>query len=1205
MPSETFSAIDKKMWYASRAFIRHHGPVAMHLSSFDAAVNELIPGIIEDKGTLTVVHNNKTHRVTFSNVHYQRPSHKEVNEDIIKTTPKLCTDRKMSYTASMYVDITYEGPEDQTNVYKKKYIGEIPVMVKSELCNLYHISNDKKKLAALHEDVLDDGGYFIIKGSSKVLVPQVRPAHNLIHTYLGKGTARPGMPKFSLYSETRSGSSSSHTTTTKVGIIAKSGLIHVEVPYIDTAAIPLGIVFSAFGVTEMADIANYIFPPEWIAAPPSPAHKKMVMMLVKSLEQSFLCDSQEVALNYIGRRGKKFAQKKLDGDMEEEASDASVSYASYLLSNEFLPHIGAGQEFSAAKCAFLGYMTQKLLLTYAELRPVSDRDHFALKRIHTSGMLLANQFSVAFRQLINRITTLIEKDAQNRIPINVASYITAPYIISSSLSSALSCNKWGSRGQTQGISQTLDAFNRCAQLCFLRKFIIPMSNEGGKIEAPRHVQGSQWRISCPYSTPEGKKVGLVQGFAMAGYVTAGCDPEPAIQFLDDMDIVSMDEIENPSDFLRYTRIFINGAPRGYTHYPNEIVNQLRDLRRNSSLHLEVSVAFDTKDNEIRIATDPGRSASAVAIAPRGQLRLTEKILDEISEGLWDTDTSSSWTNLVERGFVEILSKDEEEEMIVAIYPSDLEHMQPSKRIQYTHCELSPDMIEGAGVSTSPHNHRNQAPRNIYQEAMSHQAIGIHANSQFGRRGKWHVMDYPQKPIVSTRISRELGFDTMGMGQNAMVAIIPWYGMNQEDSIIMSEASINRGFMNSTTYIAYNGTLSMIQAPNVERYESFEIPSPEDCNDFKGYAGKLIKDEHYVYVPKGTVVQKDDILIGMVVTGTPENNIFSKKKTNVSVRYDQKWPGTVHSVQFGFDGDGYRYIHLVVAQKRKPIMGDKFAARHGQKGTVGAILPPEEMPFLKDEGYTPDILVNPLAFPSRMTIGMLIEAIVGVALTGSALKCPEYNAPLCLDGQERKGCTTTDDWVAKSEYVPGFDPKKDYDTELDGDGTPWDKSFSLQRVFDAIKKMGINEFSERTVINPKTGKELPTLIFNSVVYYQRLKHMVVDKIHGRARGTIHALHRQPAEGRKKGGGFRIGHMERDCMLGQGLPDMTADRLFHQSDAYRLPVCTICGLQAIDVEGRLECRVCNTSECCMVPIPFGTKLMNQEFSAMNLVPRLITH
>lgn len=1118
--------LDAAMWYASRAYIRQYGFVAAHIASYNTAVTESIPSIIESTGSFTLVDDeDRSHRVTFSNTTYDtNPMHREENEDITILTPKMCMDRNISYLTSIYADITYEGPDGQVNVYAKKHIGGMPIMARSVLCTLSRIAQDEVKIASLHEDVLGVGGYFVTKGAAKVLVHQVRPAHNLIHTYKGKSNTK-GV-KFSMYAETRSGSPNSHTATVQVGIMAKSGLLYATVAWIEMQPIPLGVMFRAMGVTSEQDMVRHVFPVDWMNAPPTPAHADMVLILVKSLEQSYRCDSQEVALDYIGRRCKKFTE-----DADGVSTRNTLADATYLLTNEFLPHIKYEDSdeltIMQQKCAFVGYMTQKVLMSHVGLSPNGDRDHFANKRLSASGPLISTQFYNAFKQLIHRVKLGMKKDISSKIPVNVSSYIASPYVVTTSMIGAISSNKW-TRGQTDGISQALDNFNRSALICFLRKFVIPIAADGGKIEAPRRVHMSQWGVSCMYATPEGKKVGLSQGLSMGSYISTGCDEEPVIQMLEDMDIKTFHEEE--LNFLVGTRVFVNGAPYGCTMFPLEIAEQLRELRRTGCINLEVSIAHDPVDNEIRISTDSGRFGRALAIAPEGVLRLTTKILKEVKAGKWDGGDSSAWIHLLERGYVEIIFKDEEEYANVAIYPSDFDKMSDLVRMKYTHCELTPDMIEGAGVSTSPHNHRNQAPRNIYQEAMSHQAIGVQANSQYGRRGKWHVLDYPQEPIVSTRIGREL-FGGMPMGQNAMIAVMPWYGLNQEDSLVLHKDAIERGFMNTTTFIAFEATIKLISVPGAARYEMFEIPSAEVCNDYKGFAGKLKMEDGYAFVPRGTSVQNNDILIGVTVSGAHENSIFSKNKTNISVRYDQMWPGTVHSVQTGTNGEGYKYIRVVVAQPRKPVKGDKFAARHGQKGTAGDIRPTNQMPFLKNRGYTPDILVNPAAFPSRMTIGMLAEALTGSALTGCAMQMPEFHQPLCLD-EDRDGCTTKNDykkkWQKKAFYVDGFDPETGYDDISDLDGTPWDTNFSVSRVLEAMKKMGLDEFAEEIVINPITGQELPCLIFNSVVYYQRLKHMVVDKVHARPRGNIHALHRQPTEGRKNGGGFRIGHMERDCM-----------------------------------------------------------------------------
>jgi DNA-directed RNA polymerase beta subunit/intein/homing endonuclease len=1419
--------IDDKLWEVSNAFIDQYGLASMHTDSFNYAIEEMIPTIINEKGKISLLRNGETHYVEFTNLIAKSPVYKNDLGKVIKLIPKICMDKSLSYASSLYCDIIYKGPNDQINRYEKKYIGDIYIPVYSNLCNLHAIKGDVQKLAALQEDINDKGGYFILKGQQKVIVPQVRPSHNNIHIFNGKAASSNGKPKFSKYTEIKCGGLTSHITTVQVGICTKSGLISVSIPYIDSCSIPLGIVFCALGITSAANIRAFVFENELYENQPTPKHKQAILVLVKSLEQSWnilaLGDSvkiQEAALYYIGSRGKKFTEKvqgqtKSKKDIKHDTLQ-TIEYAKYLLRVEFLPHINTSESdinipeielesnddsnpiscetkkfendkcatpvfFSIEKSVFLGYMTRKLLLSHVGLMPVSDRDHTANKRVHTSGMIMAAHFYKAFCQLTGKIVGCIDNDIKKKKPINVVSYITSPHIITTSFTNALMSNKWNSTGPVQGISQTIDNFNYVSYISCVRKFVIPMANEGGKIEPPRHLHGSQWGCSCltgdtlitladgfvieisklknsmlpvmtvnkstlksepsgiynfielisnnvylvedeagnkikctgdhkflvyrgaysndftghttffsnntpntisdkekyiketkklssttefvkaedltknhvliystngsdahenniggflegidkilletgksftriknitklegahtvydfttisnnhtiiannivtsncPYETPEGKRVGLVQVLATDSFITVGCDHYPIVEFLKDMNIIPMSDFfgihsdeadgaesdinyEHLNNFLLNTRIFVNGIPQGYTLYPDEIINTLRSMRRKCNLNPSISLSYDKEYKEICISTDAGRMIRGVCVVNGGKLAIPEHILDGIkiernkekySDKVLQSSTksvpfcsatpnsfnieSSVWMYLLENGYVELIDKAEEENLNVAIYATDLEAMSKSERIQYTHCEMTPDMIEGIGANTSPKNDCNQAPRNIYQSAMAKQSIGVPGlNHRYHKKGKWHSLVYPQKPIVNTRIARKVGLDNVPMGQNATVLVMPWYGLNQEDSLVLNEDAINRGFMCSYAYVAYEATIEDPNLPGTAKYQEFKIPQENVCNDYRGNCSKLLQDSKWCYVPKGVEVCKGDILIGMVLTYTSNVNhintaIHNKKRsngrfeTNVSIIYDQKWPSTVHSVTCGKNGDGYMSIRLVTRQYRKPVRGDKFAARHGQKGTVGEILPSEEMPFLVRLGYTPNILMNPLAFPSRMTIGLFVEAIMGISLTSSALQCPEYSMPLFLDPmseKERKGCTTIDVDESKLTYSKGFDATTDYAMSLDGDASPFVKSFNVKYVLACIEKLGVPFFSEEEIIIPKTGERLQRLIFHGVMYYQRLKHMVVDKIHARSTGSTHALHRQPTEGRKKKGGFRVGHMERD-------------------------------------------------------------------------------
>lgn len=1329
--------LDSKMWGISDSFLDHYGPISAHLSSYNCAVEETIPSIVEEKGKINVTINGQLHTVIINNLIFQTPTHKELNENLVKTTSKICFDRSLTLKSDAYADLTYIGPNNQINLYPKKFICSMPVMKGSKLDPTTTIKHDKQKLADAQEDIHDTGGYFIIKGVPKILVHQVRPSHNNIHIYTGKTTTTNNKPKFLKYAETRSGSLISHTTTIQVGINAKNGLIGVMVPCIETHPIPLGVVFRALGVISEEEMSEYIFEKEWFENPPTPTHATAILTLVKSFEQSYQINTRELALEYINKHSthNKGANKKKTDLTDEETifilqdldkyrdNKNTINYAQYILEHDLLPHIGSGSSFNKDKCTFLGYMARKLLLASVNLIPTSDRDHFINKRIHTSGMLLSAQFFKAFRQLCSKIVKSIEIDVKKKIPVNIAMYITTPHIITTNLMAAISSNKWNNSITSQGISQMMDDFNIVSKIAFLRKFVIPMANDGGKIELPRTVHGAQWGISCvtgdtlvtladnsrieikdlnekvinhaiiaerrshpnksisecadkfyhnqlimsvnpitleseptsfhhffrmdnqpillikadngkvikcthdhPFliydksiylstntrfkfvqagsltkgmrlittdlnenvvkanplivnnvyydkytteiieildigndtvydltttsenhtfiangfvtsnclsDTPEGKNVGLVQSCAMDMLVTVGCDVNPIIELLHSLNIVRLCEIKHPNEFLKYTRLFVNGSPYGYTQNPQEILDILRKMRRNGSSNPEISIAYDYFDDEIRISGDAGRVCRGLVILENGKPKISKSQLEDILAGKWASSNISVWQQLLQNGYTELISKEEEEMLLVAVYPSDLDSMSENDRLKYTHSEMTPDMILGASVSTGPFCDRNQAPRNIYQAGMAKQSVGVPGlNNQFHKRGKWHALVYPQRPLVSTRISRKLKFDIEAMGQNAIVCVMPWYGLNQEDSLILNETAVNRGFLCSYYYVAYEAIIKHQNTPSILKYETFEIPT-KNCANFRGNPSKLVQFGNLCYVPQGVEVCKDDIIIGMVgVTIMP--NEFEKdkreKRKNLSVMYSEKYPTTIHSVQSGYNGDGNMYIKVVTRQYRKPTIGDKLSAKPGQKGSIGALFPDEEMPYLKNLGYCPNILMNPLAFPSRMTIGLLVEYITGNELTSSALSCPEANEPLFDRDLNRMTLCKNVDTLNSSElkYQDGFNPLTDYETGITGDASPFDRSFSIRRVLESTKKMGYHEFSEEVVINNKTGEEITTLVFSGIAYYQRLKHMSIDKIHARATGSRHPVHRQPMEGRKNKGGFRVGHMERDFL-----------------------------------------------------------------------------
>ena len=529
-------------------------------------------------------------------------------------------------------------------------------------------------------------------------------------------------------------------------------------------------------------------------------------------------------------------------------------------------------------------------------------------------------------------------------------------------------------------------------------------------------------------------------------------------------------------------------------------------------------------------------------------------------------TGYTWNELVTSGFIEYVDTEEEETTMISMTIDDLVagrhavEQNTGVAINYTHCEIHPSMILGICASIIPFPDHNQSPRNTYQSAMGKQAMGMYVtNYQIRMDTLGYVMFYPQKPLVTTRAMEYLHFRELPAGCNAVVAIMCYTGYNQEDSVLMNQSAIDRGLFRSLYYRSFKdeekkqGSLSR---------EEFERPDRDTCLGMRhGTYDKL--DDDGLICP-GTRVSGDDIIIGKTAP-LPEDDTavlskrFSKKDCSTGMKHAET--GIIDQVLLTTNDQGLRFVKLRVRSMRTPQVGDKFSSRHGQKGTVGMTYTQEDMPFTC-EGITPDIIVNPHAIPSRMTIGQLVECIMG-------------KVAACM-GKE-------------------------------GDATPF-TPVTAEDISSMLHKCGYQKRGNEVMYNGHTGRMLDAQIFIGPTYYQRLKHMVDDKIHSRGRGPVQILTRQPMEGRSRDGGLRFGEMERDCIMSHGAASFLKERLMDQSDAYRIHVCQKCGLIAV---ANLKNQ---TFECCKNPsertsvvqvmVPYACKLLFQELMSMAIAPRLIT-
>ncbi|GME84948.1 unnamed protein product [Ambrosiozyma monospora] len=496
-------------------------------------------------------------------------------------------------------------------------------------------------------------------------------------------------------------------------------------------------------------------------------------------------------------------------------------------------------------------------------------------------------------------------------------------------------------------------------------------------------------------------------------------------------------------------------------------------------------------------------------------------------------------------------------------------LDPAKRIKsvvhsqaFTHCEIHPSMILGVAASIIPFPDHNQSPRNTYQSAMGKQAMGVFLTNYSVRMDTMaNILYYPQKPLAKTQAMEYLKFRELPAGQNAIVAICCYSGYNQEDSMIMNQSSIDRGLFRSLFFRSY---MDQERRNGISVVEEFEKPMRSSTLGFK--AGTYEKLDDDGLISPGVRVSGDDIIIGKTVPIPPDTEELGQR-TKYHTKRDASTPlrttenGIVDQVLLTTNAEGLKFVKVRMRTTKVPQIGDKFASRHGQKGTVGITYRHEDMPFTA-QGIVPDLIINPHAIPSRMTVAHLIE---------------------CL--------------LSKIGSLRGYE----------GDATPF-TDLTVDAVSRLLRENGYQSRGFEVLYNGHTGKKLMAQVFFGPTYYQRLRHMVDDKIHARARGPYQNLTRQPMEGRARDGGLRFGEMERDCMIAHGAAGFLKERLMDSSDAFRVHICGICGLMSVIAnlkKNQFECKSCkNKTNIYQIHIPYAAKLLFQELMSMNISPRLYT-
>jgi DNA-directed RNA polymerase II subunit RPB2 len=1073
--------------------------VQQQIASFNYFVEFSLQSIIDEVGTVS----NDTHEIYFGKVYVSRASVSELDGTTHIIYPDEVRIRNLSYSSSIFVDVklVYNNTEEH---FSKCYMGRVPMMVGTKYCNTQIAPQAQKECKH------DPGGYFVINGNEKVLISQEKMNNNQVYVF-NRNTA-----KYTTSAELRSlseGDTKSTSTVVMNMTVPNSDLeqfIRINIPFMK-CELCVFVVFHIFGHTDFKGFID------------SFDDEQFRYTLFSSLQEYNMIVSKYDVYDYVNK-------KLIHPSKDEESTEQHVKG---LFDKQFLPHIGVDciEDTRKKKVHLYGYMIEQLVRTHLVWRKEDDRDHYKNKRIDSAGFLMASLFRQLMKKMLKDMKMSMLKSTDTNI-VNISNLMKTKFI-TNGFKYSLATGNWGSGNNTMnmrtGVSQVLNRHSYVSTLSHLRRINSPIGKDG-KLTTPRHLHGSHAFRICPCETPEGQACGLVKNLALTSHISIG-QPSVGLREI----ITSMNVISEAGTH----RIFVNGYIMGKCENASEVTRILRHMKRRCDISPEIGIVFDEIHYEIRIHTDPGRCMRPLFLVHEGKTLYDSK-----------THDTFTWDQLISNGIVEFIDPDEEEESLIAMTPDKL----LDDSMPYTHCEIHPSMLLGVCASIIPFPDHNQSPRNCYQSAMGKQAIGVATSNHSERIDSYsHVLWYPQKPIVTTKMTENIGYNALPSGENAIVAIACYTGYNQEDSVIMNKSSVDRGLFRTYFYRTYKDEQK--QSGNFAK-EQFERPDKNTTVAMKFGSYDHIDSDGLV--SPGTKISDEAIVIGKTL-GLQTPSALGHTKKDMSIPIKNNEDGVVDKVMVTTNEQGLILTKAQMRSMRVPEIGDKFSSRHAQKGTVGMMYREEDMPFTSD-GITPDIIVNPHAMPSRMTIAQLIECIMG------------------------KVC------AIKGTY---------------GDATPFNK-LDPEDIADELGTLGFQKYGFETMYNGMTGEMMEVKIFIGPTYYQRLKHMVNDKIHSRSRGPIQILTRQPVEGRSRDGGLRFGEMERDCVISHGASAFLKERLFDHSDAYELPVCKSCGMMAVmDYKtGVNKCNICeNKKDVVNTQIPYACKLLFQELMSMNIVPKII--
>jgi DNA-directed RNA polymerase II subunit RPB2 len=1075
----------------------------------------------------------------------------------------------------------------ETLEFEKVYLGKFPIMLQSNMCILQGLAPEAR--FNMGECKNDPGGYFVIDGNEKVIVSQEGRGDNLLYILKDINDI------YSYAAEIKSVSedSSKPKRTLSVRLVkeqpsSSNNQIVVNIPQV-RKPVPLFIVMRALGIISDKEIIQ-------MCLLDMEKYENLIDLFIPSVHDAGNIFTQQAAISYISSLTKIKTKYQV----------------MQILMNFFLPHIG--ELNFKAKALYLGYIVKRLLNVSVGQEKPTDRDSFEFKRLSVSGKLIHDLFDEYYKLQLDNIYLKIDKKylyskRENNRAYEGLNFINLfiennedffkDRIVEGGFRRGFK-GDWGATAHTKkpGISQELNRLSFFGFMCQLRKTNLYISADGAKVIAPRLLHGTQYGLMCPLHSPDGGNVGLHNHLSTSTIITKGCSGKPYIKYLRKLGVKLLEECS--LNYMKYTtKIFVNGAWIGCCHFPLRILNIMKMHRRNNMINIYTSIAFNIKRNELIICTDSGRPMRPLFYMVNDKISYERQNIinkyknntitwNNIINGLnnkKDMLEDDCKINITEKtiesliansNVVDYIDTTEGHTMLLA-HSNDKREDYSKKRI--THCEIHPSLILGLMANQIIYPENNPYPRDAFSCGQSKQGVSLYHSNYHTRFDKSSfVLNYGQIPLTKSKYLKYTTNEEHPYGENAIVAIMCYSGYNVEDAVIINEASLKRGLFRTTYYNTYQAFEESEKMGNINIEKKFMNVLDDNVLGLKpGY------DYQDLDSVSGIIKENSKVTEKSVIMGMGSNSINSTDTYVDNSVYAKKGQVGLVDKAFMTDGEeGKRIAKVRIRGERIPQLGDKFCSRAGQKGTIGMILPECDMPCTED-GIRPDIIVNPHAMPSRMTIGHLVETLT--------------SKTACIYG--------------------GF-----------GDCTAFTNKGPKHKEYgEMLTKQGLHSSGNQILYNGMTGEQLETEIYFGPTYYLRLKHMPKDKINYRARGPRTALTRQTVQGRANNGGLRIGEMDRDCLIAHGLSRFINESMMVRGDEFEVTICNKTGCIAIYNEssniflspmadgpikfvGNLveELNVVNISkfgrDFSLIKVPYAFKLLMQELQTMNIQMRIIT-